>query len=277
MEILKFTLCGKTAFFKKPDVNNYVYYTFGHIHKVALLGLIGAVLGYDGYQKQAIEKLYSKPSNKDNKNVNCDSENSCYPEFYKKLKDLKIGVVPVSDNGIFPKRIQQFNNTTCFASIGSKYGQNLIVTEQWLENPAWDIYIILNCDEAENIKNSLCGNKTYYTPYLGTNDHMACIQNVQTLTDEKVKPLESDKEKTTVNICSLFQTNIGIIKNTSDDDDQQNDIDLYKYEEYLPVGLDDKNNLYTYEKFTCTNMPVEVEKKNCGCLYKCEDKIIAFY
>ena len=39
METLKFTLTGQNAFFKKPDVNEYCYFTYGHIHKVALLGM----------------------------------------------------------------------------------------------------------------------------------------------------------------------------------------------------------------------------------------------
>ena len=36
MKALKFTLSGKTAFFKRPEVNTYYYFTFGNIHKVAL-------------------------------------------------------------------------------------------------------------------------------------------------------------------------------------------------------------------------------------------------
>ena len=49
METVKFTLSGQTAFFKKPDVNEYCYFTYGHIHKVALLGILGAIVGYTGY------------------------------------------------------------------------------------------------------------------------------------------------------------------------------------------------------------------------------------
>ena len=49
METLKFTLAGQNAFFKKPDVNEYCYFTYGHIHKVALLGMLGAIAGYKGY------------------------------------------------------------------------------------------------------------------------------------------------------------------------------------------------------------------------------------
>ncbi|MGL4991680.1 MAG: CRISPR-associated protein Cas5, partial [Sarcina sp.] len=51
MEVLKFRLFGETAFFKKPDVNSNVYFTYGSIHKVALLGMFGAIIGYSGYNK----------------------------------------------------------------------------------------------------------------------------------------------------------------------------------------------------------------------------------
>ena len=51
MEILKFKLSGKSAFFKKPEVNTYYYFTYGNIHRVALLGILGAILGYKGYSQ----------------------------------------------------------------------------------------------------------------------------------------------------------------------------------------------------------------------------------
>ena len=37
MKVLKFKLSGETAFFKKPDVNTFIYFTYGCIHKVAYL------------------------------------------------------------------------------------------------------------------------------------------------------------------------------------------------------------------------------------------------
>ena len=70
MQALKFTLSGKTAFFKRPEVNTY-YFTFGNIHRVALLGIFGAILGYQGYNN-TIE----------------------LPEFYQKLKDIKLSILP---------------------------------------------------------------------------------------------------------------------------------------------------------------------------------------
>ena len=49
MRAVKFKLKGRNAFFKKPEVNTYCYFTYGQIHKMALLGIFGAILGYDGY------------------------------------------------------------------------------------------------------------------------------------------------------------------------------------------------------------------------------------
>ena len=48
MEAVRFTLSGRTAFFKKPEVNAYYYFTYSQIHKIALMGMFGAILGYDG-------------------------------------------------------------------------------------------------------------------------------------------------------------------------------------------------------------------------------------
>ena len=92
METVKFTLSGQTAFFKKPDVNEYCYFTYGHIHKVALLGMLGAIAGYKGYsaKRQAAKK--SKTLIED------------YPEFYEKLRQIKVAIVPKNDKGYIPKK-----------------------------------------------------------------------------------------------------------------------------------------------------------------------------
>ncbi|MFR6330936.1 MAG: type I-B CRISPR-associated protein Cas5b [Eisenbergiella sp.] len=117
MEILKFNLKGSHAFFKVPEVNTYYYFTYGNIHKVALLGMLGAIMGYKGYQ----------------------IEDKDYPEFYEKLQYLNVSIVPEQKQGYFQKKIQVFNNSVGYAS--KEAGGNLIVKEQWLENPEWTIYI----------------------------------------------------------------------------------------------------------------------------------------
>ena len=73
MKVLRFTLSGKQAFFKKPEVNKYYYFTYGHIHRVALLGLLGTVMGYSGYAHIVQKKKMEAPE---------------YPEFYEQLKEL---------------------------------------------------------------------------------------------------------------------------------------------------------------------------------------------
>ena len=58
MEAVAFTLKGRTAFFKKPDVNVNTYFTYNNIHKIALLGVLGAVIGLGGYIQQKQEMKY---------------------------------------------------------------------------------------------------------------------------------------------------------------------------------------------------------------------------
>ncbi|HJF40214.1 MAG TPA: type I-B CRISPR-associated protein Cas5b, partial [[Clostridium] spiroforme] len=165
MKALKFTLSGKTAFFKRPEVNTNYYFTFGNIHKVALLGIFGAILGYQGYNATKDKGL---------------------PEFYQKLHDLKISIIPRNKNGYISKKIQYFNNSVGYAS--NELGGNLIVKEQWLENPIWDIVVLLDCQEADMLALSLLNNTCIYIPYLGKNDHPANISNVEIieLTEKKI-------------------------------------------------------------------------------------------
>ena len=185
MEILKFKLSGKSAFFKKPEVNTYCYFTYGNIHRIALLGILGAILGYKGYSQMKDilsikEEIDLKPA---------------YPEFYEKLKELKIAILPLNPKGVITKKIQIFNNST---GAGSKeldkknkieYGVNLIVKEQWLENPKWEICILLDCEEAKKIKEAIQNHKCKFYPYLGTNDHFA---DIEYLGVEEAKTIEDD-------------------------------------------------------------------------------------
>lgn len=164
MEALQFTLSGKDAFFEKPEVNTYHYYTFGQIHKVVLLGMFGAILGYGGYaQKKWESPKKGEPAVED------------YPEFYERLKDIKISIIPQNERGYIPKKIQIFNNSVGYAS--GEQGGNLIVKEQWLENPKWEIYLLLDGTEAEKIADYLLQNRCVYFPYLGK---MIIRQTLQT-------------------------------------------------------------------------------------------------
>lgn len=234
MEVLKFKLSGETAFFKKPDVNTYYYFTYGNIHKVALLGIFGAVLGLKGYNQQIKEKKVPQ-----------------FPEFYERLQDLKIAIVPKNESGFIAKKVQTFNNSIGYAS--KEEGGNLIVKEQWLEKPQWEVYILLDgsnlCNE---LKDRLLNYRFEYIPYLGKNDHYANI------TDIKIFDNISKLEKSEIEeVNSLF------LKNNFSIDSSQNDLDAllfgeekWKYEERLPVALEAECNQYITGVCVFTNMSV---------------------
>lgn len=237
MEVLRFTLSGKQGFFKKPDVNAYYYFTYGHIHKVALLGLFGAILGYGGYNSMKKEEEY--------------------PEFYDRLKNLNISVVPVCNKGCFDKKIIEFNNSVGYAS--KETGGNLIVKQQWLESPKWHIYLKLDSEESKKIADYIINNRCKYMPYLGSNDHPADITNVSIV--------QGQEERAPKCIGSMF-----LKKSVSYDLDDQ-EYTMYKYEEELPIGLDKNTHLYIFEKMMFSNM--QITNDNIDNIYAVRDNYIS--
>ena len=250
MEILKFTLSGRTAFFKIPEVNSYVYFSYGHIHKVSLLGLLGAVMGYEGYNSQGEKE---------------------FPEFYEKLKDIKISIMPKNTNGSFSKKIQIFNNSLGYAS--NEEGGNLIVKEQWLEDVEWDIFIKMeDTDIHKELKERMENYKFEYTIYLGKNDHLATINNVEVLQGESF--LEDESE---INSLFLRKDIEGFLEEEfnilgSEEDEIKYD---YKYEEKLPISLDSISNQYKVESLIFTNKKCILKDKSN--FAKINNQIIEFY
>lgn len=234
MKVLKFDLKGKTAFFKNPEVNTYYYFTYGNIHKPALLGIFGAILGYRGYE----------------------SQEGTFPEYYEKLKDIQISIVPKKENGHFNRKIQYFNNSVGYASY--EQGGNLIVKEQWLEDPHWTIYVQISNEEGYRLAQMILNKQCVYIPYLGKNDHLATIENPQLIDIEKQNSQNSC-------IHSLAKAiDIEFDWYTS----------LFKYEEYLPMTLKESTNLYKLEKMILTDAEV-VESKVP--IYMDGDKNVVFY
>lgn len=244
MKALKFNLSGQTAFFKKPDVNSYIYFTYSNIHKISLLGILGAILGLEGYNQQ---KRKIKPS--------------IYPEFYENLKDLKISIVP--KNISLTKKIQVFNNSVGYASF--EEGGNLIVKEQWLENPEWDIYILLdnNSSLLRTLEERLLKYHFTYIPYLGKNDHIANVKDVEILNVENIEDIyeiHSLIDKDSVETISQPQRVRG---------------EYFKYEERLPYKLEEITNQYVYQKFLHTNFNLKLQCFKD--IYRCNDLNLFFF
>jgi CRISPR-associated protein Cas5h len=264
MKILKFSLEGKTAFFKKPDVNTYVYFTYGNIHKISLLGIFGAILGYKGYNQMKNDNSLRK-SNKKN------SEDIVFPEFYSRLQNIKISISPKNKNGFIPKKVQIFNNSVGYAS--KEQGGNLIIKEQWLENPAWDIYLLVDNEESEKISEYILNNKCVYQPYLGKNDHYANIKEAELLEEIHIKEVKDIDKIDSLCPKKLFE--IDLLADEPDDFSDEEIVENFKYEEQLPIGLDENTNMYILENLLYTNMKL-INKDNIT-IYKVQNKNIAFF
>jgi CRISPR-associated protein Cas5h len=232
------------GFLKKPDTNDPIYLTFNMLHKPSLLGILGAIIGEKGFQKH--DEM---------------------PEYYKKLKDIKVSIAPLEENGKayhengnFAKTIIKYNNTTGLAS--EEEGGNLMVTEQALVAPAFKCWILLNLDNEEETKlyNFLKENKAEYLPYLGKNEFSLWWDNFEEYKYEifraegifrinslfiKEIPVKDGKYE------SLFQLDISSTEGAN-----------YLYFERLPVRYEEtKLFQYEYENFAFTNWKLKQNYK----------------
>lgn len=239
MKALSFEISGKTAIFKKPDVNSYAYFTYNNIHKPALLGILGAIIGLGGYTKLYDENRKAKEEK--------SGYNDGFPDYYEKLKSLKVSIVPLAENGYFSKKIQIFNNSVGYASF--EQGGNLIVREQWIEYPKWQIIILENnTDEYKKIKEYLLNKKAVYIPYLGKNDHFVNI--------DFVKEINLEISKDFGKIDSLFIEDYFEIENGAG-----RRILPFIFRETSPVSLQKDFHFYEYKSMIFTNQNLNLKKE----------------
>lgn len=257
LETIKFELSSRMAIIKKPD-SNETYYTYTFPHKIMIYGILGAIIGLNGYNYYSLKKCLKE-----------DVEE--LPEFYSKLCNLKIAIVPYIDNKNFKKKIQSFNNSVGYAS--QEQGNNLIVKEQCLENPKWDIYIMdNNSDEYNKIKEYLLNRNCEYIPYIGKNDHFANIKNVEVFNIESI----SNSEK----IDSIFDKDI--LADYIDDFDEMftagftgKKDEKYEYIEVNPTKLNEKIGYTNFKQFIFTNKSLKI-KENSD-LFSVNGKIIYYF
>ncbi len=237
MKAISFELGGKTACFRKPDVNAHAYFTYNNVHKPALLGLFGAIIGLGGHIQLHNENRGKKQSQSD--------YNHGYPKFYEKLQHLKVSIVPLAPNGYFSKKIQVFNNSVGYAS--QEMGGNLIVREQWLENPLWQIMVLEDeSEEYAKLRDYLLGGKSVFIPYLGKNDHPAKIDK------DKVKVLELENAVQNIKISSLFSDESLVISKIS----PRGELSFY-FKEVSPTKLQKEHHFYEYTNLIFTNHKIE--------------------
>ena len=257
-KIISFDISSEFGMFKKPDVND-VYFTFNIIPKPTLLGILGAIIGLGGYSQQ---------------------NNNEFPEFYEKLKDLPIGIVPYGNKGVYQKRLIKYNNTVGYAN---KQGGTLNIVEQTLVTPKYRIYIGLDSsNEIHKKLNTYLSAKPVeyeYIPYMGKNEFRLTIDEVQCFEDKDFSIFKPTDEFV---IHSLFP-NIGneALKKSEELRDPF-DISMsetyFYYFERLPIAFDELNQ-YKYENFAYTNakMVADSDFVKKLALFLIDGKVICLY
>lgn len=244
-KLISFDLKAEMGFFKKPDINDGIYLTYNMLHKPALLGILGAIIGLKGYENKGM-----------------------LPDYYTQLEHLKIAIQPLdSDKGNFQKEIISYNNGTGFAS--TEAGGNLIITEQVLLHPAFRCFLLLNLEnETENkLYENLWSYQSEYVPYMGKNEFGAWWTSTKVYTE--VKPFGFDRN---YSIASLFMKNEAVSQYVAKSlslagMEQRNSVFLYF--ERLPIGFDTTLHQYEYGDFVYSNahFKADMELKGTGDFY----------
>jgi len=217
---------------KKFDINEDIYLTYNCLHKPALLGMFGAIVGLKGYYQAFIEDR---------------SE----PEYFEKFKNIKIGIQPLnSSNGNFVKTVIVYNNSVGYAS--KETGGNLVVKEQTLISPSYRVYILLNKDEYSlELYNYLKNMEAEFIPYLGKNDFQISWDKPKEYKAIKFNPSSS------FSISSIFIKE-DIVKthlqeSFTIDVGDENKKAFFIYFERLPIGFSKITKNYELAEFVYTN------------------------
>lgn len=239
MEALKFNLWGLGACFTRPHINS-VFSTYSHIHKVALLGMLGAIIGIekDGTKKGEI------------------------PNFYKELRNLKVSIIPKKPRFFTVDNV--VTETSCMFNT-NKDGSTYLAYYKELYRPSWDVYILNdNSDNYNKIKEYIIAEKKYFLPYLGKNHFHGTIEEAKILECEDIDLSDI------VTIDSLFPREAVELGEYEDVSVRREYIG-----EFMPVALDDKLNQYIETYIILTNNPI-ADLSTPGNVKKCDDKILYF-
>ncbi|MDD4697950.1 MAG: type I-B CRISPR-associated protein Cas5b [Fermentimonas sp.] len=214
-KLISIDLKSDFGFFRKPDTNSTINLSYNIIHKPAILGIFGAIIGLEGYK-----------------------EKGKTPEYYEVLKEIKLGVQPLEDEkGNYQKINIKYSNTVGYANKGS----NFLTEEITLVNPQYRIFILLDLDNIHHNKlsNYLQNAQSEFIPYFGKNEFTAWW--------EKASYREYDfEQKIEINdsilIKTVFQKDFVVRENIDlpePDIFSGKIIDLpYMYFERLPKGFD---------------------------------------
>lgn len=248
-KIISVDFFASFGFLKKFDINEDIYLTYNCLHKPALLGIFGAILGLGGYYQAFIDK-------------------KGLPEYFEKLSSIKVGIKPLkSSKGNFAKTVITYNNSVGYAS--REEGGNLIIKEQTLISPRYRVYILLENEYSQNLYNYLKSREAVFIPYLGKNDFQLNWDELKEYKAFEYNP------SSTYSISSIFMKE-EIVKSKIQESfsmgfENENIKDFFMYFERLPIGFNQITNNYELAEFVYTSAEFRKEfiLKN---LYQIEDE-----
>lgn len=220
------------GFLKKPDINEGIYLTYNLLHKPALLGILGAVVGLGGYGRPD----YMRPKR--------------ILEYRRKLAGLRVAIAPLhADRGNFRKAVIKYTNTVGYANDGS----TLIVAEQTLIGPAYRTWLLLDdADETQvQLLARLHAKQAEYVPYLGKNEFPLWWENVREWEWEMTVPSNYFK------LSSIFRKGDTerMARKTEGGRRASGKLGTFLYFERLPVGFQPmgKEEQYEMAEFVLTD------------------------
>lgn len=236
MKLISFDLQSEFGFFRKPESNNTLNVSYNIIHRPAVLGILGAIIGMEGYREKGL-----------------------FPEYYEKLKHLRIGIAPLNHGqGNYLKTPIKYSNTVGYANKGA----NFLTEELTLISPKYRIFLMLNpqIEEEKILLHNLETAESEFIPYLGKNEFTAWWDNFQEYSFSEVdtsKPLIGK-------VATVFIRNQVVTKNTGVAymgilDMAAEDFEElpYFYFERLPIDFDHELIQYRMEEMVFTNQRIK--------------------
>jgi len=237
MNLISFDIESDFGFFRKPESNNTLNVSYNIIHRPAVLGILGAVIGLEGYK-----------------------EKGEFPEYYKRLNHLKIGITPLDhEQGNYLKTPIKYSNTIGYANRGATF----LTEELTLVAPKYRIYLLLDFDNDDEVLlyNNLKDKKSEFIPYFGKNEFTAWWNNFM---DYEFSEVNSE-DHLSGKLETLFIRN-QIIKDSIEDENSSfldiidaDDFDEipFIYFELLPVDFDMNLIQYQMEEMVYTNYKIK--------------------
>lgn len=233
MKLVSFDIESHFGFFRKPDANNTLSVSYNIIHRPAVLGVLGAIIGLEGYK-----------------------EKGKFPEYHEKLNHIKIGITPLNhQQGNYLKTPIKYSNAVGYANKGT----TLLTEELTLIAPKYRVFLLLDSDNHEEalLLENLRLFRTEFIPYFGKNEFNAWWSNFKHYENTPLKVSSPLIGK----VLTLFIRR-QIVKDQLQKsdlsfldmmDEEGFDEEFFIYFERLPVDFDKELIQYKMEEMVYTN------------------------